>query len=137
MDTRIVDETLRFVKWLYTRFLPAGYRDFQWDLSLEFKNNSLVAGRRANFNDQELEVLAISALLYNAGCIEGQYYDRAVSKTIARSFLEEQHLPENKIYQVLGCIDATQSSFNARNKMEELIQWVQKATPRMTFSTWD
>lgn len=133
MNTRIVNETFSFVQWLYERFLPVGYRDFQLDLSLELKNKSIIAGRRANFNDQELEVLALSALLYNAGCIEGQYDDRAVSKTIARNFLKEQELPENKISQVIGCIEATQESFSARNKLEALIQFVKKKAPGLYF----
>jgi len=132
MDTRIVNETIRFVQWLYNKFLPVGYRDFQLELSLEFKNKSLLAGRRANLNEHELEVLALSALLYNAGCIEGQYHNRAVSKTIAFNFLREQKVPDTEIQEIIGCIEATQKEVNARNKLEELIQFVQRATP----GTW-
>ena len=127
MNTRIVNETFRFVKWLYGRFLPPGYNDFQLEQSMAVKNKSILVGRRARLKDQELEILALSALLYNTGCIEGQYQNRAVSVTIAKGFLKEQGLSSSKIAKVLSCIEATQSDIKANTRLEELMKFVEDA----------
>jgi hypothetical protein len=128
MNTRIVNETFLFVKWLYGRFLPPGYGDFQLERSMATKNTSVLIGRKAQLDDDELEIMALAALLYNVGCIEGQYENRAVSITIARSFLEEQGLRSSSIAKVIACIAATAPDTKARSKMEELMKFVQDAS---------
>ena len=125
MNTLIVNETFSFVKWLYSRFLPGNYSDFQLEQSVAMKNTSILVGRRAHLEDKELEILALSSLLYNTGCIEGQYEKRAVSMTIAKSFLKEKNLPPTEISKVLSCIRATERGKKASNKLEELMKFVQ------------
>ena len=137
MNTRIVNETFLFVKWLYGRFLPPGYSDFQLEQSVATKNTSVLIGRKAQLNDKELEIMALAALLYNIGCIEGQYKNRAVSITIARSFLQEHGLESDRIAKVISCIASTAPDTIARNKMEKLMKFVQDASSGTRYRNTD
>ncbi|MCH2085269.1 MAG: hypothetical protein MK226_22985 [Saprospiraceae bacterium] len=107
MNSPIVNDTFRFVKWLYTEFLPAGYRDFQLDLAMDLKNDCVTKGLQSKMTNQQIEVLSLAALLHNVGCIEGQYQSRVVSKIIARNFLEEKGYFDWDIQNVEQTIEAT------------------------------
>ena len=122
MNSPIVNDTFRFVKWLYAEFLPIGYRDFQLDLAVELKNSCTSCGLQRGLSDQELEILSIAALLHNIGCIEGQYHDRTVAKTIAHSFLAEKGLLEWKIEKVEYAIEATAEESTPKGQLAALIR---------------
>ncbi|MCI5082653.1 MAG: hypothetical protein MRY78_13220 [Saprospiraceae bacterium] len=122
MNSPIVNDTFRFVKWLYAEFLPVGYRDFQLDLAMELKNDCISEGIRHGLLDEQLEILALAALLHNIGCIEGQYHQKEVSKTIAANFLEEQHYFDWNIDKVLAAIEATADDGLPMNESGRIIR---------------
>lgn len=122
MNSPIVNDTFRFVKWLYAEFLPVGYRDFQLDLAMDLKNNCVTKGLQYGMPDQQLEVLSLAALLHNVGCIEGQYHSRDVSKIIARNFLEEKGYYDWDIQKVEHTIDATSEYASFTDDCGKIIQ---------------
>lgn len=124
MNTPIVNDSFRFVKWLFGEFLPKGYQDMELEQAIELKNNCVILGRRKGLKDQDLEILSLAALFHNAGCIERQYDTRVVSKTIARKFLLEQYFTVPKVKLVLSCIDATLEGYQPTSILEKLIREV-------------
>ncbi len=124
MNNPIVNKTYSFVRNLYREYLPKGYWEFQLDLGMEMKNHLITLGLLRQLPDEELEVLALSAILHNTGCIEGQYEEKKVSLTIAEAFLRENDYPEDYLLQVCSCIEATQIGFNPRNRLEKMMKTV-------------
>ena len=122
MNSPIVNATFRFVKWLYSEFLPIGYRDFQLDLAMELKNECVAFGLKKGLDDYDLEVLALAALLHNTGCIEGQYHNRDVSQTIARNFLSEKGFYDWQIEKVEASIEATAENCPAKDYRGKIIR---------------
>ena len=122
MNSPIVNDTFRFVKWLYAEFLPVGYRDFQLDLAIDLKNDCVTKGLQSKMLDQQLEVLSLAALLHNVGCIEGQYQCRIVSKIIARNFLKEKGYLDWNFQKVEQIIDATSKHVSSTDDCGQIIQ---------------
>lgn len=122
MNSAIVNKSFIFINWLYKEFLPIGYRDFQLDQSMELKNNCVSKGLQEGLCDEELEIVATSAILHNVGCIEGALHDKRTSIAIASNFLSEMSYAKEKTALVIGCIAATQENYAARSVIESLIQ---------------
>jgi len=126
MNTPIVNNTFRFVKWLFNEFLPAGYSDFQLDQGMQLKNSCIALGRWEKLADQELENLALSALLHNTGCVEGEYRSKRISKLIAKNYLQEQGLEHERISGILQGIDATSERGIPRNRLGYILKLASK-----------
>ena len=122
MNTPIVNNAFRFVKWLYEEFLPDGLSDWQLDQSMELKNYTVRLGIQKRCSEKELEILALAALLHNTGCVEGQHDKRQVSKKIAERFLLEQKYSSKAIQQVLFCIDHTVKGKTSSNRLAKIIR---------------
>lgn len=124
MNTPIVNHVFRFVQSIYREHLPHGFRDFQLDLSMEFKNDLISAGLKQQLPDETLEALALAALLHNTGCIEGQYERRKVSQTISQKYLAEIGCSPALIEEVLHYIEMTCPLSCPLSGTDQLIQQV-------------
>lgn len=122
MNAPIVNDAFQFVRCLYNKYLPVGFRDLQLDQGMELKNLCTSLGLRKGLNDTEMEILALAALLHNAGSIEGEFDQRKVSQAIAERYLQEQNYPVMDTFQVLNCIAATQPGTTPRTSLGKLIQ---------------
>lgn len=124
MNAPIVNDAFQFVKCLYRKYLPAGFRSLQLDQGMELKNLCTSRGLRKGLTDEEMEILALAALLHNTGSIEGVFDDPAVSQTIAERFLRERNYPDTVISQVLSCIAATHLDSTPQTSLGRFIQSV-------------
>ncbi|GJM32131.1 MAG: hypothetical protein DHS20C18_11320 [Saprospiraceae bacterium] len=131
MNNPIVNKTYSFVRSLYREYLPAGYWEFQLDLSMEMKNRLITLGLIRRLPDEEMEILALAAMLHNTGCIEGQYGGKEVSMTIADTFLREMNYQPELIGKVMQCISATESAHPLHNKLQKMIRQVQVGIMQM------
>lgn len=124
MNAPIVNDAFKFVRWLYKKYLPVGFCDLQLDQGMALKNQCTSIGLRKDLKDEEIEILALAAILHNTGSIEGEFEDRIVSQTIAGRFLREKAYPQNRIEEVLACIAATQVSNLPQSRLAQLIHSV-------------
>ena len=122
MNAPIVNDAFQFVRSLYKKYLPLGFRAFQLDQGMELKNLCTSIGLRQGLSDDEMEILALAALLHNIGSIEGEFENREVSKAIAERYLQEQNYPVMDIFQVLACIAATRAESTPRTRLSGIIQ---------------
>lgn len=122
MNVPIVNDAFLFVRTMYIKYLPVGFRDFQLDQGMVLKNICTSIGLRKGLNDDEIEILALAALLHNIGSIEGEFENREVSKAIAERYLLEKQYPVVDIFQVLACISATQAESIPRTRLSRIIQ---------------
>jgi hypothetical protein len=104
MNTPIVNTTFRFVKRLYQQYLPEGFDQFQLDQAMIQKNKWVSKGLQAQLSDEEIEVLALTALLARISMIDNKQSVSA-SKLIAERFLAEQNFPSKRILSLLHAID--------------------------------
>ena len=122
MNSPIVNDAFRFVKWLYDEFLPPALSEWQLDQCMELKNYCVRLALQRKFPEKDIEIVALAAILHNTGCVEGQHVKRLVSKKIAERFLLEQKYGRKRIKDVLDCIDSTQKRKRATDSMGRLIQ---------------
>ncbi len=104
MNTPIVNTTFRFVKRLYQQYLPEGFDQFQLDQAMIQKNKWVSKGLQAQLSDEEIEALALTALLARIGMIDNEQ-SASASKFIAERFLTEQNFPSRRILSLLHAID--------------------------------
>ena len=104
MNTPIVNTTFRFVKRLYHQYLPEGFDQFQLDQAMIQKNQWVRKALQAQLSDEEIETLALTALLARIGIIDNKQIVSA-SKLIAERFLAEQNFTSKRILSLLHAID--------------------------------
>lgn len=124
MNVPIVNDAFKFVRYLYQKYLPVGFRDLQLDQGMELKNLCTSVGLRKGLKDDEIEILALAAILHNTGSIEGEFDRRMVSQTIAGRYLTEKAYPTHRIEEVLACIAATQADYSPQTNLACLIQTI-------------
>lgn len=135
MNTPIVINTFRFVRKIYREFLPINCSQYHLDKGMELKNNSVSIGLQCGMTDEELEIMSLAAILHNVSCVQYEENNLRMSLFIARTFLTEERLSEEKIIQVLACIYSLVPDYSPRNKMEIILHEALRITEESIFWT--
>lgn len=126
MNTPIVNDTFRFVKWVLYDFLPEHAAVLRFHQAMDVKNEAVSRALSKDLTDDEIETLALSALLHAAGYIERNKFKQQVSLAIARPFLTENGVDKLRITQICNNIKAMNQYICPENGMERLIWTAQK-----------
>lgn len=121
MNTPIVNTTFLFVKRLYYQYLPEGFDQFQLDQAMIQKNIWVSKGLQAQLTDQEIEVLALTALLARIGMVDNKQ-GASASKLIAERFLKEQNFPSKRILSLLHAIDVVHKKATPAQHWERIMR---------------
>ncbi|HBH23457.1 MAG TPA: hypothetical protein DDY13_08540 [Cytophagales bacterium] len=82
---------------------------------------SEVIGKACGLNNEELEMVILSAWFHDTGYYKGKEDHESVSADIAEEFLKNEGFPPEKVRQVKACIIATKIPQSPKNLLEEVL----------------
>jgi hypothetical protein len=126
MNTPIVNDAFRFVKWALYDFLPEHVATFRFHQAMDIKNEVVSRALSKGLSDRDIESLALSALLQATAYIENNKYSNQVSQAISRSFLTENGVDRAQIEQICRHITAMNQSACPEKGPERLLWTAQK-----------
>jgi len=118
----IVEETEHFVKQILTDELTVDHRYHNLPHTLAVRKACLEIAERLEIEEEEKEILELACLLHDTGFTEVYQGHEGISHRIARDFLRERGYPENRLQQVLRCIDATFPPNRPSGLLEKVIR---------------
>jgi predicted metal-dependent HD superfamily phosphohydrolase len=77
---------------------------------------------KQNLNEDDKEILILSAWLHDTGYTESEKNHEQKSKQIARTFLEELNYPEASILKIEATIDVTKMNAQPTNEIENILK---------------
>lgn len=80
-----------------------------------------VIGKAEGLSREELQIVKLAAIFHDCGHVKCYKGHEAQSMKIAEDWLRGQGYPEEKLVQVLSCIEATTMPQHPRNKLEEVL----------------
>lgn len=107
---------------LLTKELSPELKYHNLDHTLGVRNACLELGKAMELEEEDLEILEISALFHDVGFIKTYQGHEQVSQQIAQDFLEQQDYPKEKLDKVLTCIDVTDTNNHPANLLQEIIR---------------
>ncbi len=122
MQAHIVSKSENFIKQLFKEKLSADFLFHDLAHTQSVQKFSAQIGRAQNLSEEDLEILDIAAWFHDAGYTEIYSGHENASNTIARSFLEENNYPTEKINLVIECIDATRTGYIPKTTLQKIIK---------------
>jgi predicted metal-dependent HD superfamily phosphohydrolase len=95
------------------------YHNFEHTSKVVEAANEIGIGEKLNEND--LEIVLTAAWFHDIGFVVGPKNHEEGSKKIAKNYLSDIGYSNDKIEQVLSCIDATKMPQNPKTKLEKII----------------
>lgn len=120
--TAIVGATEQFVSQLLSTQLDKDLTYHNLPHTLAVRNAALAIAQTMGCQEEDQEILELACLLHDVGFTELYTGHEAVSRRIAQQFLTQQDYPEDKIAQVLRCIEVTASAAHPTNMLEQVIK---------------
>lgn len=120
-EESLIEDTQKFVLGLFKKKLPnwALYHNLQH--TVETVNTCLEIGKALDLNEEDLEIICISAWFHDTGYMFDINNHEEKSSDIAVKFLKGNNYPEERIKKVIDCIMATKISRAPGNLMESII----------------
>ena len=120
--SQLVDDTFEFVTELFASRLPSTslYHNLTHTKRV-FKSTKEIIDH-SNLNNEEKEVLELTAILHDTGYIKGSLDHEIESAAIATKFLKEKEVDETVIEKVVSCILATKLDAEPTNTLEKIIR---------------
>ena len=120
--SQLVDDTFEFVTELFASRLPSTslYHNLTHTKRV-FKSTKEIIDH-SNLNNEEKEVLELTAILHDTGYIKGSLDHEIESAAIATKFLKEKEVDEAVIEKVVSCILATKLDAEPTNTLEKIIR---------------
>jgi len=78
-------------------------------------------GKKCGLNDQELEIVILSAWFHDTGYYKGNVEHEKESAGIARKFLEKENADPTLVENVVSCIQATKLPQSPQNLVEKVL----------------
>jgi len=107
IESEIVQHTRKYVEKLMSESLPKEYSYHNLQHTREVVDAALKIGEKTDLNDEQMELVVLSAWLHDTGYSNGSDNHELESKNIATKILEEQDYPFEKLKTVLDSIEAT------------------------------
>ncbi len=95
------------------------YHNYEHTYSVVVAANEIALAE--NVSEDELEIVLLAAWFHDTGFTIDANNHENESKKIATKYLEKKGIEEDKIQQVLSCIQATRMPQNPTNKLEKII----------------
>lgn len=121
IDDRLVEETKEFVTNLLTRELSDKCMYHTLNHTLDVLKNAEIIGKYSNLNDDEMNILRVSALFHDVGYIyayDGHEIDSAAS---ANAFLRTRNVDEESIRLVETAILSTKMPQSPVDVISEIL----------------
>ena len=122
MTSQIVKDTQKYVSELLKSTLTPDYLYHNLEHTLTAKEAVLVLANKYHLPEDESEVLALAALFHDTGFSKTYDGHEDVSIEIAKSYLEENNYPEEKIEKVVNCIEVTKMGVQPQNLSQKIIK---------------
>ncbi len=121
MKQELIKSIKSYINHLYNQSAPSEnvYHDISHTKSVIAACEKI--GKSLNLNDDELEIITISAYFHDVGYIYTRENHEERSVEIAKSFLAENHFERDKIEKIAGCIMATKIPQSPKNNLEEVL----------------
>lgn len=121
IENGIVQEVKEYVTGMLSRELPEHMTYHSMNHTFDVVASANEIANKQELTLDELEILNIAAWFHDVGYTESFEDHETKGAELARSFLEEQSYPEDKIKRVEGCIMATQMPQQPQNKLEQIL----------------
>lgn len=118
----IVAAAEHYVRRLLEEKLTEDHRYHSLQHTFKVRDAARELANSMGLTEEEQELLDLAALFHDTGFTESYEGHEAVSRQIARAFLEKFDYPEDKIEQVLLLIDATYPPKYPGSKLEAVIK---------------
>ena len=107
ITAHIVEQVKTYVSDILDHDLSEACVFHTWDHTLDVYNNSLIIGKECGFSDDEIRLLAVSALFHDVGYTRMYDGHEEASVLIARGFLSAMDIDNYYIEQLEKAILAT------------------------------
>ena len=114
----IIEKTSEYVSKSIKEKMPKNYLFHNLKHTKRVAKDSASIGLGSGLSEEEVEPLVLAAWFHDIGYAEKYVGHEDSSKELARNFLKEQKYPEEKIDQVLACIEATRMPQQPKNMLE-------------------
>jgi len=121
-EVAIVDEAEEYVKKLLTQRLTDDHQYHNLSHTLAVRTASRKLGEMANLSPAQLEILELAALFHDTGHVETYNGHEDVSHRLAREFLEKHDYTEDRMQEVLDCVDVTFMANRPTNELQKIIR---------------
>jgi predicted metal-dependent HD superfamily phosphohydrolase len=122
LDTPLVQRAEQYVRELFDREIPAQYVYHNFEHTRRVARVIGELADEAQISDEEKENLVLSALFHDTGFSVAAKDHESHSKTIAARFLTDEGVPQERIDEILRCIDATRLSHAPASRLEMLMK---------------
>jgi len=119
--SKILSEAEAFVLQLFKTKLPTQIVYHNYNHTLQVVDAVREIGEGMKLKDSELEVVLLAAWFHDTGFIVGCNNHEENGKKELTCFLGDKQLSDEKIKQVLDCIEATKMPQNPTNLLEEVL----------------
>ena len=120
-ENGILQKTQEFVTALFRKNAHKEFPFHNYDHTAGVVSAATIIGQAEGLNDEELEIVLISAWMHDVGYFETYKGHEERGAEIARDFLEKNHYDQDKISSVAGCILATRFPQSPSNILESVI----------------
>lgn len=118
----IVQATEEYIKNLFNNNLTEEHRFHDLPHTLAVRDTSRKLAQHLNLGSEEFEILELASLLHDTGYTVVYTGHEVESHRIAAAFLQEQQYPQEKLRQVLACIDVTYPGAHPNNLTQQIIK---------------
>jgi predicted metal-dependent HD superfamily phosphohydrolase len=122
LDTPLARKVQHFVQRHFDQEIPAQYVYHNFEHTRRVATVVADLANEADISPEERENLVISALFHDTGFSISTREHETHSKQIASEFLRTDGIPEERIAQIMRCIDATRLGHTPSGKLEMLMK---------------
>lgn len=138
--TTILQEAESFVRQLLEEKLTADHRFHDLDHTFQVRDACRKLAQQLDLDEEQLEILELAALFHDVGYTEVYNGHEVESRRVAEAFLQERNYPEEKLTEVLECIDVTFPGAHPKNMLQQIMKdadYVHLSSPNYLMSTED
>ena len=121
IDDALVEEAKQYVTLLLTHELSDKCLFHTISHTLEVLKNSEIIGRYCNVDDEELNVLRMSALFHDVGYVDAYDDHEICSAKRAVEYLKDKNVNENTVEQIERAILSTKTPQNPLDRISKIL----------------
>ncbi len=118
----IITEARDYIKELLSEKLDQNYRYHDLNHSLAVTEASQEIGKALDFDETQLEILALAALFHDTGFVETYEGHEEISQRFAKDFLEKNNYPAEKTKHVIHLIGMTKKDQSPETVMDKAMK---------------
>lgn len=111
----------RYIAHLLIRELPSDLLFHNFQHTVNVVRGVRIISKQLAISKEQKEILLLAAWFHDSGLTKTYKGHEVESQNLAKAFLEKHNYPEEKLFQVLACIGATQMPQAPTTLLEEII----------------